>query len=439
MTRRSSRGHPSALPRLAGALVLLALACTDAPTAIDDAPAPAASVASSFEVRAALVGERIFNDRDLSINRNQSCASCHDPAWGFALADPVANAGRATAEGSIAGRFGDRRPPSAAYATQSPTLAWVAALRGWAGGNFWDGRATGAVLGTPAADQALGPFVNPLEQALPDAACVVYRVSRATYAGLYASVWGRDIFGIDWPDDTDALCAVEGAAVPLDPEDRATMDVEYGRIARSIAAFESSDRVNAFSAKFDAWTEGKAELTVDETLGRDLFNGRARCSLCHGSAARGAVLTTYIYANIGTPPNPALSNPAFIDKGLGESMRIRGYPPYQYSTEIGKMKVPTVRNVDARGAPDGPKLFMHNGALRSLEEVVHFYNTRDVLPRCASPADPQRGLTCWPAPEVGQNLQRGIMGNLGLSVAEEHAIVAFLRTLTDGFRPGRRD
>ena len=112
-------------------------------------------------------------------------------------------------EGSIPGRFGDRKPPSAAYATLSPIL--YQDKKGlWIGGNFWDGRATGAVLGNPAADQALGPFLNPAEQALPDSACVVYRVCAASYPVGFAEVWGDVTCDITWPADVETTCATEG-------------------------------------------------------------------------------------------------------------------------------------------------------------------------------------------------------------------------------------
>lgn len=124
------------------------------------------------------LGKSIFFDQALSLNRSQSCASCHDPDVGFTGPDSATNAGSAVYEGSFAGRFGDRKPPSAAYATQSP-LFHLDKHGTFSGGNFWDGRATGEVLGNPAADQAQGPFLNPNEQALSDSACVVYRVCNA--------------------------------------------------------------------------------------------------------------------------------------------------------------------------------------------------------------------------------------------------------------------
>ena len=90
---------------------------------------------------------------------------------------------------------------------------------------------------------------------------------------------------------------------------------------------------------------------------------------------------------------------------------------------MGKHKVPTLRNVDKRPTPDLVKAYGHNGYFKSLEDVVHFYNTRDV---------PGEG---WPPPEVANNVNTAELGNLGLSPREEAAIVAFMKTLTDGYVP----
>ena len=130
------------------------------------------------------LGESIFFDENLSIKQNQSCASCHGPEVGWTGPLTDTNAHGAVYEGSIAERFGDRKPPSAAYATLSP-IFYMDKKGLFIGGNFWDGRATGEVLGNPAADQALGPFLNPVEQALPDSACVVYRVCNPVIPGDY--------------------------------------------------------------------------------------------------------------------------------------------------------------------------------------------------------------------------------------------------------------
>ncbi len=98
----------------------------------------------------------------------------------------------------------------------------------------------------------------------------------------------------------------------------------------------------------------------------------------------------------------------------------------------GKFKTPTLRNVDKRPRPDFVKAYMHNGYLKSLKEVVHFYNTRDALPRCQA-NDPGEKKTCWPAPEFADTMNKRQLGNLHLTEQQEDQIVAFLKTLTDGF------
>ncbi len=99
----------------------------------------------------------------------------------------------------------------------------------------------------------------------------------------------------------------------------------------------------------------------------------------------------------------------------------------------GKFQVPTLRNVDMRPRPDFVKAYMHNGYFKSLKEVVHFYNTRDILPRCEQGA-PGEKVSCWPAAETPETVNKRQLGNLGLSDAEEDAVVAFLKTLTDGYK-----
>jgi cytochrome c peroxidase len=83
-----------------------------------------------------------------------------------------------------------------------------------------------------------------------------------------------------------------------------------------------------------------------------------------------------------------------------------------------------------RPYPGFVKSYMHNGYLKSLKEVVHFYNTRDS--KCPTADDPNVKKTCWPQAEVTANEDTTI-GNLGLSDSDEDDIVAFLKTLTDGF------
>lgn len=365
------------------------------------------------------LGKQLFFDESLSIGRNQSCAVCHARDVGWTGPDEAIDAHGAVYEGSVPGRFGARKPPSSAYATFSPPLHRTPAGE-FVGGNFWDGRATGEKLGTPAADQAQGPFLNPVEQALPDAAAVVARACslESEYWLLLRWVWGI------------AVCS--------------DVDAAFAAIARSIASYEASREMSPFRSKFDLYLAGDAELTDQEQRGLSLFEGEAKCSRCHaiaGAEPGGSPLfTDFTFANVGAPRNPEnpyydqppAINPlgeGYVDLGLGGFLATRPeYAEYAAANE-GKHRVPTLRNVDRRPSPSFTKAYGHNGYFKSLEELVHFYNTRDVLPRCAE-NDPGEKITCWPAPEVPRNIDTDV-GALGLTLAQEADIVAFLRTLTD--------
>ena len=364
------------------------------------------------------LGKSIFFDQNLSINSNQSCAACHAPEVGWTGPDANINMQGAVYEGSIAGRFGNRKPPASAYATFSPIFFFSRQGGGmFLGGNFWDGRATGEKLGNPAADQAQGPFLNPLEQALPDPAAVVSIVCTSIYQGLFRQVWGSD-------------ACDSGAA--------------YDYIALSIAAYEASREVSPFSSKYDAYLAGKATLTTIERDGLALFKGKAKCARCHVSTGKAPLFTDFTYDNLGVPRNP--DNPfytelefnplgaAWIDLGLGGFLESRSDYAEYAKKNMGKFKVPTLRNVDKRPSSDFVKAYGHNGYFKSLKEIVHFYNTRDLLPTCL-PGSPGEKMTCWPLPELALNMNTKEVGNLGLSNAEEEAIVAFLRTLSDGYMP----
>lgn len=385
------------------------------------------------------LGKSIFFDMNLSINQNQSCSACHGPGAGWTGPISEVNAHGVVYEGSIMGRFGNRKPPSAAYATLSPILHMD--KKGLiVGGNFWDGRATGERLGNPSADQALGPFLNPAEQALPDSACVVYRVCTPVvpvdYPVSFEEVWGVGACDIAWPGDIDSVCATEGATVVLSSEDRAKSDMAYDNIGLSIAAYEDSAEVNAFTSKFDV-----AGLSKEEQKGFSLFKGKGKCRLCHISSVKEPLFTDFTYDNLGVPKNPENpvydTNPAFIDEGLGGFLKNAGYPAEVYEPEMGKVKVPTLRNVDLRPNGGFVKAYGHNGYFKSLKGIVHFYNTRDVKPVCPGDYSEEQALAedCWPPPEVSQNVNTDELGDLGLTPEEEDAIVKFLTTLSDGFTP----
>jgi len=392
------------------------------------------------------LGKSIFFDLSLSINKNQSCATCHAPEVGWTGPDAAINAFGSVYEGSIAGRFGDRKPPSSAYATPSPILHLEKQGKEWlfVGGNFWDGRATGEKLGNPAADQAQGPFLNPVEQALPDSACVVYRVCTASYPVSFENVWGTESCSITWPADVETVCATEGGTVALSEADRGRSNLVYDLIALTIAAFEASPESNAFSSKFDLSFKGKARLSQEERRGFALFKGQGKCARCHAVTAGGekSLFTDFTYDNLGLPINPENPvydvNPGFVDLGLGGFLITRPDYAALAPENDGKHKVPTLRNVDKRPSAVFVKAYGHNGYFKSLKGIVHFYNTRDVKPACPGVYTEAEALAanCWPAPEVAANVNTAELGNLGLTAADEDAIVAFLKTLSDGYNPG---
>ncbi|MCC6316968.1 MAG: cytochrome C [Gemmatimonadaceae bacterium] len=409
------------------------LACSDAAPTGSSLTIPAEEPNLEFRGAAApamaLVGSKIFVDTDLSLRRNQSCETCHDAAFGFSSPNLNENAHGAVLPGSVPTRFGNRRPPSASYAAFSPVFGYNAEDDVFVGGNFWDGRATGARLGSPIMEQALKPFLDLNEQALPDAACVMWRISRANYAPLYYATFGPALRRIEWPAATPTLCQTEGSTVPLGPRQRQIVMAEFDNVGRALGTFQASERVSPFNSRYDLWLRGKAQLTGLELDGLRLYEGKAQCAACHPNAGKRALFTDFTYDNIGVPANlenPALISRGFVDEGLGAILGRRDLR--------GAQKVPSLRNTDKRPHPLAAKAFMHNGAFKTLEQVVHFYNTRDVLPRCpvgVDHRDPRFGVTCWPAPEVDENVNVDELGNLGLTPREERAVVAYIRTLND--------
>ena len=105
-----------------------------------------------------------------------------------------------------------------------------------------------------------------------------------------------------------------------------------------------------------------------------------------------------------------------------------------YLAERGKHKVPTLRNVDLRPSPSSVKAYGHNGYFKTLEGIVHFYNTRDKKVECTGDYTEAEALAanCWPAPEYPDTVNTDELGDLGLTLEEEAHIVAFLKTLSDG-------
>jgi len=443
-----------------------------------DALATMPSLVPGSPQRLPLLGKILFFDKALSVNRNEACAFCHMPQTGFQGAIESLNQGAVAQPGSVRTRFSLRKPPSAAYAAFSPPLFYAdkpgeaKCSHCFIGGNFWDLRATGLRLQSPTAMQAEGSPLNPTEMANPDPACVVRRMSERPYKGLFESVWGPRAFEVAWPDDVDALCSRPndnpassiGSEVPgpnttplvvkLGPADRERVQSTFDQMGEAIAAYEASSEVSPFSSKFDAYLAGKAELSEAERRGHDLYNGQAKCLNCHvdPKGEHHPLFTDNTTSNLGVPRNPDLAfyretqpdafgyvpNPqgdAFVDKGFGNFLRSpenANEAWKQLAPQFdGRFRVATVRNVDKRPRPEFVKAYMHNGYFKSLKEVVHFYNTRDTLPRCEA-GSPGEKVSCWPPPENATNINTNCC-DLGLSDDQEDDVVAFLKTLTDGY------
>lgn len=403
------------------------------------------------------LGLSAFFDASLSAGSNQPCAMCHAAAAGWTGPDPTINAAGAVYEGSVIGLFGNRKPPSLAYAAAIPTLH-VVEEEGemlFVGGAFWNGRATGHGLGSPIADQAQGPFINPVEQAMPAAACIVYHVCNPDDPDLYPvgmkEVWGDDVCAITWPKDIDDRCHAGTEPTAVSTIDQGKIKDAYDKLALAIAAFEASPEVNPYSSKFDAYQDGKVDLTDEEALGLKVFEKKGECAACHplekGPAGERPLFTDFTYDNLGVPRNPdnpwygmpAEINPdgaAWVDRGLSETLRDSPVYAEFANANDGKQKVPTLRNVDKRPSQQFVKAYMHNGYFKTLEGVVNFYNTRDVKPRCADPLMREADALlqgCWPAPEIAANVNTEELGNLKLTAVEEAALVAFMKTLSDGY------
>jgi len=421
------------------------------------------------------LGEQLFFDVNLSANRNQSCASCHAPNWGFAGPDKAATReggliAHTFIPGSFRDRFGTRNVPTAAYASFTPTLRFEQGAAGdgpalenvWRGGAFWDGRASGFGALNPISEQALGPFVSRAEEAFPSLACVVYEVQRSKYYTTYFTSSSAPPLKFNGFDPT--WCATEDREEINEWLDeghftrRPNISAAWTNIARFIGDYESSNKVNRFASAFDT-----RKMNREQQQGFVIFMGKGKCAACHVGEDNGQpappaeIFSDHSYYNLGLPTNRDTPGwtPAFRDEGLGAFLRdnwaavrtatgLADVPPSHaahYTNWYGAFKTATVRNVAKKASGASVKTYMHNGVLTSLEQVVDFYNTRDVRP-CRGSVSPmilRSGLwSCWPTPEVndaknviGRDIEPGLVGNLGLTAAEQKALVAFMTALSD--------
>ncbi|MBA2610966.1 MAG: c-type cytochrome [Bacteroidetes bacterium] len=329
------------------------------------------------------LGKKIFFDKNLSNPIGQSCSSCHNSETGFSDLNH-----NMVSEGAVEGLYGYRNAPGVSYAMFSMPLHYDYVDSTYVGGFFLDGRTNSLQ------EQASKPFFNKLEMNIESVSMLISKLKSADYLSLYKEVYG------DLQDENTILKNMTDA----------------------IAAYERSSEVNPFTSKYDYYLKGQASLTAQETRGLKLFKDtlKGKCANCHlidPDEETGKVLfTDFTYDNIGLPKNsnnpfytiPTSYNPmgsSYIDNGLGAFLNNSNFN--------GQFKVPSLRNV-AVSAP-----YFHNGVFNTLEETVTFYNKRDSL---------------YKFPEVPATVNHKELGALKLNSQEEKDIVAFLKTLTDGYK-----
>ena len=415
-----NRSHRRPNLRLGLAIIAAALARTSA-IGVGNAEAAADTpfYANSFEKipsPAALtdIGRRLFFDPSLSASGKMACSTCHVPARAFG----PSNQSPVQRGGSDGRRFGVRAVPSLMYTQNIPPFTEHyfdddgddSIDQGPAGGRTWDGRSQSAH------DQARLPLFSPLEMANESPNEVVTRVRRASYAPQFRDAFGDQVF-----DDT--ATALKAVLMALET------------FQQSPAEFYP------YSSKYDAWLRRETLLSGEEMRGLAAFNDPARgnCARCHPSAMRAGAFpqfTDFGYAAVGAPRNPAIPANAdrrYHDLGLCGPLRSDLTDKQQY---CGMFRTPSLRNAATRS------VFFHNGVFHRLEDVVRFYSERDTRPqKWYSRGANGRTVKFDDLPleyrgnvDTDAPFDRHIGDAPALSEDDIKDIVAFLNTLTDGFR-----
>jgi cytochrome c peroxidase len=365
------------------------------------------------------LGRRLFFDPALSASGRLSCSSCHDPAraYGPPGEHVVMPGGKDMRESGL------RAVPSLRYLQATPAFTEhfrdsddegdASVDNGPTGGLTWDGRVDRG------RDQARLPLLSPLEMANDSPAAVVEAVRRSAHADLLRRAFGERIFA-----DTDRA---------------------FDGILQALEAYEQRyTEFYPYSSKYDAFLDGKAELTASEARGLGLFNDpeKGNCAHCHLSARSndGAPpqFTDYGLAALGVPRNPSIpanADPTFYDLGLCGPLRRDLSDRGEY---CGMFKSPSLRNVALRRA------FFHNGVFRTLRQVMEFYVERDTRPEKWYPREADgtvRKFDDLPTQyHANVNIEPPFDRHIGdqprLSGEEIDDIIAFLQTLTDGYRGG---
>lgn len=356
----------------------------------------------------ALLGESLFSDVNLSLNRTQSCATCHNPERAF-IDDRLDSNGQigATSLGDDNLSFGDRNTPTVSYVALIPEFEMGSHARlnsqqpdyvGFQGGQFLDGRQS------TLAGQATEPPLNLVEMGMPDQLSVVNRL-------------------LENPDYEESFEFLYGDLIFEDTEDA------YAAMAESIGLFQEGEALLTFDSKYDLFLRG--EYTYDPlskaALGKALFFSQqfTNCATCHQLLPNSSDLetfTSYEYHNIGVPQNTAArtlndQDINFVDEGLLNNSQVVDL------IHRGKFKTPTLRNV----AVTEP--YMHNGVFRELRTVIEFYD--HFLTNSDNTINRETTLP-WRDPEVGDTVAFTELQDGGkLSVDDVEGLVCFLRTLTD--------
>jgi cytochrome c peroxidase len=342
------------------------------------------------------LGKQLYFDNNLSFNRTQSCATCHAPNHGFVDKQNTKFEG-AVSLGDDGISFGDRSAPTAAYANQIP-MFHLHEDGQYKGGQFWDGREKNLI------GQAGGPLLNSMEMGMPSKESVLNRLKENhSYTLSFKKIYGLDVFN--------------------SPESA------YKALTKSIALFEETDFFSPFNSKYDRYLEGNYQLTEQEDLGMTLFfsNQFTNCNQCHQlkllPATKRETFSDYTYHNIGVPINKPVRKHnqtpnEYRDLGLFNN------PLVTKKSNIGKFKVPTLRNV-AITAP-----YMHNGIFNELETVVAFYNKYNSKSKKRQ-INPETNRA-WDDPEVKENISFKKLGS-GPALDDKRikALVAFMKLLTD--------